>query len=573
MALPYDTDALIKQTQQMLAQTKAEGSKAFAGSAYDTVKSAPLPNPVNTGAINVANLATPATPLNPTTAEPPVYTTPAIPQALVQTDANKSALSGADASLGRIAEYRAQLAGQSSFVEQQKAQQDIIGKQALATQYTNQLNQAKQEAQGIQLQLQTTLQQQQEAARGQGVTAGGLAPHLRASQTTANQALLSNAIKQYGIGASLAAAQGDLTSALDYIDQAVKLQFDPITANLQAELANLDAIKNSSAYTEAEKKRAMALEYQVQQEIAKNEKKKKDSETVYGLALQASQNGADPAIVSNIMKSGSLEDALINGAGWFGTNTAAAIQEYMFAKKNGYTGSFSDYQNEDANRKIAVASAGVSKTVGSLPSHISTQVDKLSSSFDSSPIVKNYNEVQNKKFSVDAILESGVKGPADLALVFEFMKALDPTSVVRESEYETAARSGNIFAGQYARFNGYLSEGGGFLPDKVREDFQELINRKFDIATSQYENLRKETARKINMKTGMDDGVGYLTDYASAFAREDKGATFSAKDMQAWMATPNYNEDVALAREAIANGADPEQVKARLQMKYKDVQL
>lgn len=38
-------------------------------------------------------------------------------------------------------------------------------------------------------------------------------------------------------------------------------------------------------------------------------------------------------------------------------NLPAAAQEYEYAKKNGYTGSFTDYQNEDANRK-ATGSGG-----------------------------------------------------------------------------------------------------------------------------------------------------------------------------------------------------------------------
>jgi hypothetical protein len=177
--------------------------------------------------------------------------------------------------------------------------------------------------------------------------------------------------------------------------------------------------------------------------------------------------------------------------------------------------SFDDYQTRDANRKKPV----VNVSAMGLPNNIVSQVDRLSSSFDSAPITKNYNEVLNKKLSVDAIIQSGVKGPADLALVFEFMKSLDPTSVVRESEYATAAASGNIFSGWAARFNGYMSEGGGFLPEQVRADFQQLTNEKFNVIDRQYSNLRNETSRKIEMKTKPYDagtpGSDYLTDYGA----------------------------------------------------------
>ena len=112
--------------------------------------------------------------------------------------------------------------------------------------------------------------------------------------------------------------------------------------------------------------------------------------------------------------------------------------------------------------------------------------------FRGEPIVKNYNEVLNKKISVDAILERGVGGPADLALVFEFMKALDPTSVVRESEYDAAAKSGNIFAGAYTKFNGYFKEKGGILPENVKQEFQNITNLKLDASQRQYDNLSNQ---------------------------------------------------------------------------------
>ena len=149
----------------------------------------------------------------------------------------------------------------------------------------------------------------------------------------------------------------------------------------------------------------------------------------------------------------------------------------------------------------------------SLNSKQLSQIKTVSTSFDNSPIVKNFNDVQNKKLGVDNIIENGVGGPADLALVFDFMKALDPSSVVRESEYATAASSGNIFKGWAAKFNGYLSEKGGFLPDNVKEEFQNLVSLKFDAIQSQYKNLRDEKANQINIRTGRDDGLTFLIDY------------------------------------------------------------
>ena len=116
----------------------------------------------------------------------------------------------------------------------------------------------------------------------------------------------------------------------------------------------------------------------------------------------------------------------------------------------------------------------------------------LLSQFRGEETVKNYNLTLNKKLSVDRILDSGVGGPGDLAVVYEFMKALDPNSVVRETEYAMAAKSGNIFAGVFARFNGYLKEEGGFLPENVKSAFKSIVNSKMEVAKQLYDNTYQE---------------------------------------------------------------------------------
>ena len=170
---------------------------------------------------------------------------------------------------------------------------------------------------------------------------------------------------------------------------------------------------------------------------------------------------------------------------------------------------FNAYQTQDANRK-AIANSAAS---GGMDWKTANYVTGIDNNFSSSPIVKQFNEVQNKYASVRGIIDSGVGGPGDLALVFDFMKALDPTSVVRESEYDSAAKSGNIFLGSLAKFNGYFKEKGGFLPDSVKEAFSKIIEVKFNAIKSQYTNLRDEKARLLTQSTGLQNAANYLTDY------------------------------------------------------------
>jgi len=189
-----------------------------------------------------------------------------------------------------------------------------------------------------------------------------------------------------------------------------------------------------------------------------------------------------------------------------------AIGEYNFAKSQGYTGSFTEYQNEDANRKARAQRA----TIAGIDPALVTLGTNLGARFDSSPIVKQYNEVQNKKLGVDRLLAAGnVSGPQDVALVYDFMKALDPTSVVRESEYAMGANSGNIFTGSLARFNGLFKASGGRLSPQVKADFKNIIDQRYGAVSQQYNNLSSETQRRM-LQLGISDPSLFLTDYTGA---------------------------------------------------------
>jgi len=108
--------------------------------------------------------------------------------------------------------------------------------------------------------------------------------------------------------------------------------------------------------------------------------------------------------------------------------------------------------------------------------------------FQNNQIVKDYNTIVAQKNTMDSIINNGSGGPTDMAAIFTFMKALDPNSVVRESEYDNAAKSGNLFRGIYTKFNGYFKENGGILPDSLKKEFQGIINNKLKAQENQYIN-------------------------------------------------------------------------------------
>lgn len=184
--------------------------------------------------------------------------------------------------------------------------------------------------------------------------------------------------------------------------------------------------------------------------------------------------------------------------------------------------SFDAYQTQDANRK-AIASK---VNQAGLSTRDQIVIEQVNRSFENSPIVKNYIETQNKKATVDNILSTGlIGGPADLAIVYEFMKALDPNSVVRESEYAAASKSGNLFLGVWAKFNGLFKEEGGLLPDNVRKDFKALVDNKFTVSSQQYSNWREQKIREINNVTGRTDGSNFVPEYSGGYQTSQQTGT------------------------------------------------
>lgn len=147
----------------------------------------------------------------------------------------------------------------------------------------------------------------------------------------------------------------------------------------------------------------------------------------------------------------------------------------------------------------------------------------LFNQFNGEPIVKDYNTILAKKLSVDAILDAKLGGPGDLSVVYEFMKGLDPTSVVRETEYDSAAKSGNIFAGAFARFNGYLKPDGGFLPENVKNDFQSIVDSKLKVQTQLYNNVKSQY-EDVARRQGLNP-QNVVIDYSAANTSGNKDNT------------------------------------------------
>jgi len=108
------------------------------------------------------------------------------------------------------------------------------------------------------------------------------------------------------------------------------------------------------------------------------------------------------------------------------------------------------------------------------------RMDSLTKTFITSKPFQTYDKSRQQWTALNALVQKSRKEPSgadDMGIVFTFMKTLDPDSVVRESEFRSAASIGSLPEKIAAWRNSILR--GEFLPAKVREDMLGVGTRVF----------------------------------------------------------------------------------------------
>lgn len=131
--------------------------------------------------------------------------------------------------------------------------------------------------------------------------------------------------------------------------------------------------------------------------------------------------------------------------------------------------------------------------------------EKLRKEFESKPWVKTYREAVLQHQGTIATLWQA-SWPWDVAAVFQFMKTLDPTSVVRESEFDTAASSAWVLE----KFNAWnvfeKFRNGAILWEQdsdTREAFVKTVNELFKIKKNNYDWLARQMINQA-LRDGVD---------------------------------------------------------------------
>lgn len=168
-------------------------------------------------------------------------------------------------------------------------------------------------------------------------------------------------------------------------------------------------------------------------------------------------------------------------------------------------------------------------------------MDSFRKEFQAKQIVKDtnsrYDSYRKMKLAIDQADKPGAGGVGDVALIFEFMKMLDPSSTVRESEYATAKNTGGVPESIRNTYNQLLS--GGFLQPEQRKEFLDLAGSIFESQLEQY-NTEYNTYSAIAERNFGADNIKNVMPLPS-FDVDDLSGLISQNSIDSWVESYELN--------------------------------
>lgn len=287
------------------------------------------------------------------------------------------------------------------------------------------------------------------------------------------------AIKALPVQAQIAAAQGNLELAQDYLSQVKSIKEEQIDADYNYNVAKFSAIKD---YVKGEEK--IKLDSILKNEERAHANAKTNLETQKSWAELAIKQGK-----SNLVTQ-------IN---------AVNVGDPNFTEKIGKIVS---------QIPGATASSTGGGVLSTLPTSIQGKVISIAQGVTDSPIGKRYNAAVESVNTVNGI-DAKSKNPADhQAIVYAFAKALDPDSAVKEGEYDTIKKYAQSTVDKYKKEITNAINGTGFLSEGAIKNIQTTMNNLLISRKPQFENLVKEQARIIDNIAGKPVSSEIMVDYA-----------------------------------------------------------
>jgi len=461
--------------------------------------------PQNEGVIDAFSLSNPSTSPNYNTVSSPLPTdisglgqipTPKTPQA-----------DKADELTQRYQDITKSIIGESEYTSTQKETAGLLQLTATQTDLASQIEGLQLKSRDLTNQYNLAAERIQQESEGRGRTAGGVAPLTASTQRKIALEQASIASQALTTQAALSAIQGKIATAQSQVEEAVAKKFGAIKEEKQAIIDNLGILISSGTLTREEQKRAEAqkvIQEAKQAQIAKNEANQKEKGNAIIEILKSKPN-LDAETINQINNAPDAISvyALANQKGIFTEKTAdpAIISEYKFyayqEKALGKTPlSFNGYQNLDANRKISIAKAS---SEGLTLKQKFDGETSLANSFEryaagARSTIQQIELINNSlMIAKEQIANGGSINAASQGVLVAFQKMLDPTSVVRESEYARSGNGQSLIQNLEGKYQKLLQGGAGV----TIEGLQEFVDTANVFAEGYKASLKDQAERTV----------------------------------------------------------------------------
>ena len=316
------------------------------------------------------------------------------------------------------------------------------------------------------------------------------------------------AVELGGLSAVAQAMQGNISAAQNTIKETVQMEYEDQMDQINALKTQLEV--NRESMTDAQKKLADKQAILLDERSRLLEEESTTRKGILDMAVAVAQNGAPSNVTSAMSKARTIEEALKIGGEYLAQipeYASGIIGEYQFyadqvMANGGNPMDFNEYQNLDANRKIAIQKAGIA----GFDSQAVNLATRIADKFDANVITKNFAKMAEAKTLVDSLSNTTTNPADDQALIYAFAKAMDPDSVVREGEYATVQKYSQSWVKSYGKGIEQAINGTGFLSQQARENIKKTIESKYNAGKLNYDNFRNETASSMDsIAPGLSD--------------------------------------------------------------------
>lgn len=314
------------------------------------------------------------------------------------------------------------------------------------------------------------------ALPGQG---RGISTNIVAGQTDREKRM---ALVELGnLGIIKLAYQENIQAAKETASQVVSFMYKDEERSIQNQLTLLQLNKDS--FDRKEKQLADERTMILQDRQAAIEKEKSELLAVKNLAIDAAKNGAPVDVTQNMAKATSLDQALSIGGQYLSeVDDSADLDKLLTPTESAALGVDYGLTRREA-MQLGINPKDL-KEIGGLTPEQRKELSNIQNTRRQDPDIKGFYDVRDAKERLDAAA-SDPSAAGDIAIVFSYMKMLDPTSVVREGEQATAQNAGGVDDRIRNMYNKALT-GERFTPEQ-RTDFTTTANRLYEVKRKRYQ--------------------------------------------------------------------------------------